>query len=146
MTYVPTTITNVNLNNNIYSNIFSLVEEYEVANSYITVQDREKNASYPLYTIFIPQINQQYTDNKRTTVSVPFSVNIDFDALPGSGDWQKTAEMHDALRVGFETETTSLTSVGLTYKGSEILSSEPIDVNGQQVFCRTVRFDFIVSL
>jgi len=138
MTYV--------LNSTLFSNLYALVDEYQVANSYITVQDREKDATYPLYTIFIPKAPRVYTDNKRTTVKIPVSVNIDFDAAPGDGDWQKTAEMQDALENGLESETTALKVAGLTYKGGTILSTEPIDINGQQVFCRTVRFDFILSL
>jgi len=146
MTYVPTIITKADFDSILFRNIYNLVSEYSVANAEITVQDREKNATYPLYTIYVPDVIKKLQDNRNRTTHVPVSFQIDFDALPGNGDWQKTTEMQNKLENGFETEKTLMRGAGIAYIGSETLSSEPIDINGQQVFSKAVRFDFTVMI
>ena len=146
MTYVPIEITQIDFDSILFQNIFALVDEYKVANSMILVQDREKKVTYPLYTIFIPSSPKHFRDNKRTKVWTPISVQIDFDALPGDGDWQQGAEMLNKLEVGLEAQADNLRTAKMRYCGNDFMSAEPIDVNGQQVFCRSISFKFEVLL
>jgi len=143
---VPIEITQIDFDTILFQNIFRLVDEYKLTNSYITVQDREKEASYPLYTIFIPSSSKKFRDNKRTKVWTGVSVQLDFDTLPGSGDWQKSAEMLNKLEVGLEAQAVNLRTAKMRYCGNDFMSAEPIDVNGQQVFCRSISFNFEVLL
>lgn len=144
MTYVPIALTEADFDSILIRNIYRLIDEYKLTNSYITVQDREKSSTYPLYTIYIPKTEKSYKDNKRNTTYMACSIQIDFDALPASGDWQKTAEMFNALEVGIKAEQDAgtLNTAGLKYNGSEVLANEPININRQQVFSKSVRFDF----
>lgn len=153
MTYVPIPLSDIDFDAILFRNLYRIIEEYAVSNTYITVQDREKTSTYPLYTIYIPDTSKPFTDNGRNDQSRPVSVEIDFDALPAGGDWRKSAEMQNALEAGFKAEgpvahggTGNLNIAGIKYDGSETLSNQPIDINGQQVFCKTVRFDFTCVL
>ena len=146
MVYVPIQITKSEFDSILFRNIYRLVDEYKVSNSYITVQDREKDVSYPAYVIYIPETTKKRQTTTRTDSWIPVSIQIDFDALPGEGDWQKTAEMHNTLEAGIESEEDNLRTAKIRFVGSEVVSAEALEINQQQIFSRSVVFDFVVLL
>ena len=142
---MPIITTRSNLEGAIFRNILRIVEEYQVSNSSISVQDTEKNITFPNYTLFLPLYGRNKTSNQGSRSTVSATMVIDFDATMSQG-YKKCNEMHQALEDGLESEEDNLQTARLRYTGSEIVDFLPIDINGQQVLCKTVRFDLEVLL
>jgi hypothetical protein len=146
MVYVPIICTSANVDDAVFKNIFRIVDEYKTSNTSITIQDKEDNITYPINVLYIPDITKRIRDFSSNNKNVEASIQIDFDALYESQGYQKCSEMHTAIENGLDTENSQLHTARLRYKGSEVVSSQPIAVNGQQVLSKSVRFDFEVLI
>ena len=143
---MPIVCTSANVDDAVFKNIYRIVDEYQTASTSITIQDKEKNVTYPVNVIYVPDITKQIRDFTSNNKKVEASVQIDFDALYESQGYQKCTEMHTAIENGLDAENEQLRTARLRYKGSEVLAASPINVNGQQVLSKSVRFDFEVLI
>lgn len=126
----------------VFRNVYRLVDEYKVSNSYVVVEGTQNpSIQYPHYVIHNPEFTKTSRDFSSTAKKVSCTVLIELNALPVSG-WKKHAEMYDALDAGIDTENANLKTARMRYLGSSDQSIQPIDVEGKQVFQRIIAFDF----
>lgn len=146
MAYVPIVITSATVDDSVFKNMFRIIDEYKTANSTITVQDKELGATYPINVIYVPEVSKRLRDHASTLKKTTASIQVDFDALYESQGYQKCTEMHTDIENGLDAENNNLRTARMRYLGSEVLDAAPIDVNGQQVLSKAVRFDFEILI
>jgi hypothetical protein len=146
MPYTPVTMTGSNDNSAVFRNLYSLVDTYKVTNSTVFTSNLDTPASYPCYVLHPAEPEVSKRDFKGSTYVRDVAITVEFYALQKSGGWSKIDEMLDQMIAGFGTETDNLHNARLEYVRYQVVSVEPYELNGQQVFNKVIVILFKVLL
>lgn len=145
MTYSPTIITVDTVNSGVFKNVYGVIDAYKPSNSSVMAGNNEVDASKPIYCIF-PFEGTQDSKTFDNAVFDRFAmIHVDMVA-PARQGWIKADEMLDLADKGFRTEKDDLNTARLSYRGYDVVSIDPMEVNGQQVFIKAVVFKFKVLM
>lgn len=137
MTYTPIVVTQSTVNSGVFRNVYTLTDNYKVSGSLVNAANNETNSDKPSYNIYPIELTQTSRDFYASSFDRFVNIQIDLICNASSG-WKKLDEMLDALDAGFRTESDNLKTARLKYQGYTIVSIDPLESNGSQVFYKTI--------
>jgi hypothetical protein len=145
MAYTPIVVTQSTVNSGVFKNVYVLADSYKVTNSTVTAANNEIQSDKPSYNIYPIEITQTSRDFYGSSFDRFVNIQIDI-ACNAKDGWKKLDEMLDSLDNGFRTESDNLKTARLKYQGYTIVSIDPLESNGSQVFIKSVSLNFKILI
>lgn len=145
MPYTPIVVTQSTANSNTFRNVYAVTDNYKLSGSTVTAANNEIQSDKPSYNIYPIEMSQTSRDFYGSSYDRFVNIQIDI-ACNAKDGWKKLDEMLDSLDAGFRGESDNLKTARLKYQGYTIVSIDPLESNGSQVFIKSISLNFKILL